>query len=197
MEPVVGEPVGEGLHLYEATEGGELGIELSALEAEEAVGEGVMTVGEDVLTDNLDEVREGHDGAADDEMEAVVLVLTAPVDGLAVLQSDGSDDLLGDTNLLAGAVDEAERALGKEDGKGDAGEAAAGAEIEETGAGTEGGHTGDGEGMEDMVEIEVVDVLTGDDVDLLVPLAVECVEGSELGLLLGGEMGEVVLEHEE
>jgi hypothetical protein len=42
-----------------------------------------------------------------------------------------------------------------------------------------------------MVLIEVIDILTADDVDLRVPVVVKGVEGGKPFLLLGGEGGEV------
>ena len=42
-----------------------------------------------------------------------------------------------------------------------------------------------------MVFVEVIDVLTGDDVDLLVPVAIEGIEGLYLLTLLRRQVGEV------
>ena len=42
-----------------------------------------------------------------------------------------------------------------------------------------------------MVLIEVVDILAGDDVDLLVPVTIEGIEGFYLTTLLGRQLGEV------
>ena len=63
-------------------------------------------------------------------------------------------------------------------------ESAAGAEVEDARAGTETDGLGDGQRVEHVVLVELVDVLAGDDVDLRVPVVVEGVEGLELLLLL-------------
>ena len=44
-----------------------------------------------------------------------------------------------------------------------------------------------------MVLVEVVDVFAADDIDFVVPVAIQLVEGSDLLLLLIGEMSEIFL----
>lgn len=44
-----------------------------------------------------------------------------------------------------------------------------------------------------MVLVEVVDILAADDIDLGIPIAIQTVEGSELLLLLVGEVREIFL----
>ena len=107
-------------------------------------------------------------------------------------EAQGGDDFVADADFLADAIDEVELHVGEHDGEGDAGEAAAGAEVHDAGAGAEVDDLGDAQGVEDMVLIEVVDVLARDDIDLGVPVVVEGVEGCEALKLLGGEGGEVV-----
>ena len=80
--------------------------------------------------------------------------------GLHVGQSDGVGHLLRHTNLLARAVDEPELAVGEEYGQGDAGEASACAEVEDAGGRLEAAHLADGQRVEHMVGVEIVDVLT-------------------------------------
>ena len=191
LEPLLVEELADVGEFDDVVEGVGLGLQVAALEADDAVGEGVALGLGDVLADDLHEVGQGHDGAADHEVVAAFLVLAAQVFGLAVAESDGLTDLLGDADLFARAVDKFETAVGEEDGQGDAGEAAACAEVEDLGAGTEADDLGDGQRVEHVVEVEAVDVLAGDDVDLGVPVAVEVVEGLKLPLLLLCEVGEV------
>ena len=47
--------------------------------------------------------------------------------------------------------------------------------------------------MEHVVKVEVVDVLSGDDIYLFIPFVVERVEGLQLFQLNGSEFGEVFL----
>ena len=91
---------------------------------------------------------------------------------LYVFQSYGVGDGLGHAHFFAYAVDEAEVGFGEEDGEGDAGETAARAEVEDARAGAEADEFGNAEGVEDVVLVEVVDVLAGDDVDFGVPVLV-------------------------
>ena len=86
-------------------------------------------------------------------------------------------------NLLADGIDEMELGLREHDGKGDTREAAARAEVHDAGARLEANHFGNGERVQDMMLVEVVDILARDDVYLAVPVAVERIEGGELFLL--------------
>ena len=107
-------------------------------------------------------------------------------------EAEGGDDLVADAYLLADAIDQMELRLGEHDGQRYAGEAAAGAEVHDAGAGAEMDNLGDAQRVEDMVLIEVVDVLARDDIDLGIPVVVEGVEGCKALALLGGEGGEVM-----
>ena len=64
-----------------------------------------------------------------------------------------------DANFLADGIDEVEAGFGKEDCQRYAGEAAAGAEVHDAGAGPEADEFGYGEAVQDVVFVEVVDVL--------------------------------------
>jgi hypothetical protein len=78
------------------------------------------------------EVFEGGDGAGDGEVEFPVLDLfCAAVLGGDIGQADGLGDGLYYLDLFADAVYEVEAGIGEEDGQGDAGEAAAGADIDD------------------------------------------------------------------
>ena len=189
--PVFGEEGADVGGLHDVTEGLRLGLQVTALEAEDAVGQGVQLGLGNVLAHDLHEVGQGHHGAADDEVVLSALVLAAQVFRMAVRQADGLADLLRHADFLARAVDELELTVGEEDGQGDAGESTAGAEVEDARAGTETDGLGDGQRVEHVVLVELVDVLAGDDVDLRVPVVVEGVEGFELLLLAGSEVGEI------
>ena len=86
-----------------------------------------------------------------------------------------------------------ELALGEHYGKGDAGKAAAGAKVHNLGSGLEVDDLGNAKRVEDVVLIEVVNVLAGDDVDFGVPIVIQLVELLELGGLFGGEVLEIFL----
>ena len=110
---------------------------------------------------------------------------------LAVLQADGIADLLGHTDFLACTIDELELAVRKENGQRDAWETTTCAEVENLTASTETNDLGNRHGVEHVMLIEVVDIFSRDDVDLLVPVAVEGIEGFYLTTLLGCQVGKV------
>ena len=181
------------------TEGIRLGLQTAALEAQDAVGQGVgyciglcaSLLADDVLADDLHKVGKGHDRTADHEIILAFLVLAPQVLGMAVAEADGLAHLLCHTDLLACAVDKLELAVREEYGEGDAWEASSCTEVENTGARTETDDFGYGEGVKYMVLIELVDVLAGYDVDFRIPFVVKCVKCLYLLLLTGGEVGEV------
>ena len=73
----------------------------------------------------------------------------------------------------------------------DARESTTCAEVENLCARAETEYLGYCHRVKHMVFVEVVDVLTGDDVDLLVPVAIEGIEGLNLLTLLRRQVGEV------
>ena len=78
---------------------------------------------------------------------------------LAVLQSDGIRHLLCHSDFLACAVYQFEVALGKEDGEGNTRETSACAEVKDFRTWSEVHHLGNGQRVEHVVLIEVVDIL--------------------------------------
>lgn len=132
-----------------------------------------------------------HHCAAYDEVKAVFFLDDIAVDALHILEADGLGDGFGYAHLLAYTVDEAELYLGEEYGERYAGESATCAEVEDAGAGAEVDDLGDAEGVEDVVEVEVVNVLAGDDIDFGVPVFVKGLKRGELFTLLGRKGREV------
>ena len=113
------------------------------------------------------------------------------MEGFDIGQSDASGHLGGYPDFLADAVDQPKMTFGKHDGQGYAGKASARSDVENAGAGLEVDVLGDGQRMEHMMEIQVVDVLAGDDIDLRVPIAIKRVEGFKLLPLAGSECREI------
>ena len=123
----------------------DLSLQVTALQTDDAVGQGVLLCLRDILTHDLHQVGQGHHRTAHHEVVLPLLVLTAQVLGMTVLQTDGVAHLLGHTDLLARTVDEFEPTVWEEDGQGDAGEPTACAEVEDLGTGTETDRLGDGQ----------------------------------------------------
>lgn len=180
FEPVGWEQGGDVRGLDDVVERMNLRLQVAPLEDDEPIRHGVALGVADVLADEFHEVGQGHHGTADHEIELAFLLLGALLYARNIVQTNGLRDFVGDAYLLADAVDERELALGEQDGEGDAREAATRADIKDSGAAPEGEDLRDGERMEDVVLVEVVDVLARDDVDFGVPVAVEGVEGGEL-----------------
>jgi len=146
----------------------------------------------DVLAHNLHHVRQGHHRTTDNEVEEAFLVFAPKVFGLAVLQSDGGRDLLYHADLLARTIDEFELTLREENGKGNARKTTARAEVKDAGAGAEVHHAGNGQRVKDVMEVEIVDILTRDNINLLVPFVIEGIEGTELLSLNLRQLGEIL-----
>ena len=109
----------------------------------------------------------------------------------AVRQTDGMADFLRHPYLLAGTVDQLEFRLWEKDGQWDTWESSSCAEIQHFRTRPEVDGLGDGQRVQHMMLVEVVDVLPRDDVDLGVPVAVQAVEGLKLCELPVCQLGEV------
>ena len=149
----------------------------------------------DVLAHECGEGFHVCDAAADDEVVASAFLDGVAVRRLHVLESQGVGDGLCYAHFLPNAVDECELAFGEHDGEGYAWESAACSEVEDFRCGAQRDNLRDGEAVEYVVRVEVVDVLAGDDVYLCVPVAIQAVEGGVLLALRGGEVREIGLYH--
>ena len=128
------------------------------------------------------------------EVELVVLVLAASVHRLHVGQADAFSHGFGHVYLLARAVDETPLRVREQDGQGYARKATTRTEIQHLRAGPKVQKLGDGQRVQHMVLVEIVNVFARDDVDLAVPVAVETVECLQLLQLVGAEVGEILLD---
>src|SRR3712207_4921861 len=104
------------MHLYNLLKGLKFVVELAALKADEAVGSGVMLRGGEVLTHNLHQVGQWHDGSAHHEVELSTFLFASQMLGLYVLQAYGLGHFSGHPYLLARAIDELKLAFGEHDG---------------------------------------------------------------------------------
>lgn len=84
--------------------------------------------------------------------------------------------------------------LGKEDRQRHRREAAAAPHVEDTGTGIERTDLGNGERMQHMAQVELVEILARDDVDLGVPVGVKAVQGGELLPLQFRQAGEIFVD---
>lgn len=148
--------------------------------------------GEDVAFCDFDEVGKGHYGAAYDVVEFLMAFAHVAVLECDVVETDFFGYGLRYLYFLADAVDEMEAGLRVVYGERNAGETAAGAEVEERCALAERfEEAGNGEGVEYVVAVEVVDIFAGYDVDFFVPEGIEVAEHLVLLDLIVGEVGEV------
>ena len=127
----------------------------------------------DIFHDERNEGVERHDGAADDEIESLTALADVAVLKGDIRQAEVVGDAAGDVDLLADAVDEMEMTVGIDGGERDAGEAAARAQIEDGRARLKvAPEAGDRQRMKDVMQIQIVYVLAGNDVDLSIPLGI-------------------------
>ena len=159
-------------------------LQIAAFETKNAVGKGVLVLLGDVFLHDFDEVGQWHDSTTDHKIVETFFVFTTQVRGLAILQSNSLANFLSDTDFLSCTVDELELAVWEEYGQWDAWETTACAKVEYSGAFAETDDLGDGHRMKYMVLVEIVDILSGDDVDFVIPIAIEGIEGFYLLMLL-------------
>ena len=181
-------PGGEALPLHDFRN---LFDDVAALETEDAAGEAAL--------DPWIQVRKRSDRPGDDKVEGLAKGLGAGVDNHDIVQIQRLGNGLCHKGLLSHRVTERETGLGKEDGKGNAGKAAAGAEIQHPGRGEllpKSGRrlevAGEGDGVENVVVVQGVDILAGNDIDSGVPFPVQTVQGAE-ALFLDLRQGKVLL----
>lgn len=191
VEFVVVEEVADGIGLGFFRDGGEFFGEVAAFEVKDAVWELVEAGALYFFADPVHELRELGDGAGDDEVHLAVNFFDAAVEGDGVGEAEAFDAVLHDFDFLADRVDEEEAGFGEGNGEGDAGETAAGADVDDGGVRLEGHDLGDGEGVENVALGEVFDVGARNEVYLAVPLCDELGVLGELCDLLRGEFGQV------
>src|SRR5882757_3331979 len=83
-------------------------------------------------------------------------------------------------DLLTDAVHQVEGGVGEKDGQGYAGEASSCADVDDLHVFFKPEGSGDAQGVEDVFFVEAVDVLAGDDVDLVIPFFIQRFQGGEL-----------------
>ena len=84
--------------------------------------------------------------------------------------------------------------LGEEDRQRNGREAAAAPHVEHPGTRGEGADLGDGERVQHVPQVKLVEILARDHVDLGVPVGVQCVQRFELPALRAGQVGEVFVD---
>src|SRR5574344_835092 len=93
--------------------------------------------------------------------------------GFNVFKVDSIGNFCGNPNFLSCTIDEFEMCLRKENCQRNTRKASSCTEIENFCSRFKGDGFGNGQGMEYVVLVEVVDVLSTDDVDFRIPIAVE------------------------
>lgn len=127
----------------------------------------------DIFHDERDESVERHDCAADDEIESLTALADVAVLKGHIREAEVVGDAAGNIDLLADAVDEMKMTVGIDGGERDAGEAAARAQIEDGRARLEvAPEAGDRQRMKDVMQVQIVYVLAGNDIDLSIPLGI-------------------------
>lgn len=172
----------------------EFALQVASLEAEQSVGQRVLLLAPDVLSNQFQQVGQGHDGPAHHEIVlGLELLYTAVLEG-DVLQPDGFGHTLGYLDFLAHPVDQVETTLGKENGQRNTRESAAGTHVEYRGAVSKVDGLGDTQRVEYVVQIEVVYIFARDYVNLRIPVGIQGAQSLELALLGRGQIGEIGLD---
>lgn len=154
----------------------ELFVQVASFQAEQSVGQGILLCLLEVLLNDFHQVGQLHDCTAYHEVIFPLFFFSSQVFSLEVFQSDGLSHLVAYSNLLARTVDEFESALREEDGKRNTREASSASEIEDLGSVFEVDGFGDSHGVQHVVFVEIIYVLSADDIDLGVPLSVQSVK---------------------
>ena len=167
------EPFAHGGFLVspESVKGLELVGEVAAFQVEDAAGFDVASDSE-FVAGKVGDFGQGHDRSASDDVELVFHLLGTFVFSHHVIQPYGVFHGVHHGDFLAGAVNEVELGLGKHDGQGDAGKPSASAEIHDFHAWKQLEILRYGEGVKHMMLIKVVHVLSGDDIDLAIPVQI-------------------------
>ena len=92
--------------------------------------------------------------------------------GVAVFQANGLGHFCHHMDFLACAVDKLELAFWEHNGQRDARESAAGTEVQNGGSCFEAQALGNGQRVQYVVFVEVLDVFPGNDINFLVPVLV-------------------------
>ncbi len=109
---------------------------------------------------------------ADHEIEFPVHVLCPDLKGRRVPQAKPADHILYHPDLFTDSIHQGKFRIREEDGQGDSREAPAGPHVEHLFPGQEGVNPGNTEGMQDVAQVELLDVLSGNHVYFLVPIPV-------------------------
>ena len=139
-----------------------------------------MLLARDVLPYDFVEIGQRHYRTTDNEIVLAFLVLATQMFRCAILQSDGITHFLCDTNLLARTVNQLKAALRKHDSQGNTRKTATRTKIENLRTRGKAIVTRDGQRVEHMVKIQLIDILARNDIDLGIPVAIEGIELAKL-----------------
>jgi len=172
LEERFGEVAAEGEHLRLVLERGQLGGQITALKADNPVGECISLFGGDVFPHDLLQIGQRHDGATHYKVEFPLLVFHTRMDEVHVFQADGLRNLPGYLYLLPDAVQQQKADLREKHGQRHTGKPAAGSYVDDGRTGLKTDEPGNGKRMQNVVEVKIIDILTGNDVYPGVPVGV-------------------------
>ncbi len=165
--------------------------QIAAFEVEDAVGQRAAPSAFDERPNPAREGRHVGHGARDDVVEPLRELLGTAVARFEVGDARPFGHGAHHGDLLADRVDGRKTCLGEEDRQRHRGEAPSAADVEHPRAGREGADAGDGQRVEHVAQVELIEILARDDVDAGVPLGVERPERGELFALARREIGEI------
>ena len=143
------------------------------------------------VPDPADKFGHGRHGARNDVVETLFEGLDPHAAGRQVPQPERSGDPFDHRDLLADRIRGGEVCPGKEDRQRHGRESAAAPHVENPRSVAERADLGDGQRMQHVTQVELVEILARNDVDLRVPVGIEVVQRRELLLLTPGQVREI------
>ena len=151
----------------------QFGRDIATLEGNDTIRKGIALLVMYILTNKTYELGHLHHGPTDYEIVAFLFFNDVEMFANAVFQANGLCNGSSHLNLFANGINEGELHFWKKDRKGDARESAASADIEHLRFSTKTDDASNAQTVKYMVGIEIVNVFSTDDIDFLVPFAIE------------------------
>ena len=165
--------------------------QVAALEVENAVGQRPFLSLFEPVPDPADKFGHGRHGARNDVVESLRQGLDPHAAGREVRKPEARRNPFDHGYLLADGVRSRETGLRKEDRQRHRRESAAAPHVENPRSVAERADLGDGQRMQHVTQVELVEILARNDVDLRVPVGIEVVQRRELLLLTPGQVREI------
>ena len=147
-------------------------FQIATFECKQPIGEGMLLLGFELPGRPEDEFVHGGYSSGYDKIKFLLQVFRPHVKGFYIVQFQGLGNFFYGSDLFARAIDEGKPGFRKQDRQRNARKPSAGAQVEDLRPWAELNQPGDAHRMQNMVLIKKGNVLSGDEVDLVVPIEV-------------------------